>query len=170
MADAAADAHAAAAGAEHSAAFPPFDTALFQHQAVWLVLSFAALYGLLTYIVLPKIGGAIAARKSSIDGDLAAAAQANSEAKAASDAYDRNLAQARLSARQLTDAARNEAAQTQAQEVNAAEAKLAERLAQAETQLAAARVSGMAAAKEAAIEAAQAIVTKLLPQPREGTP
>lgn len=170
MADAAADAHAAAAGAEHSAAFPPFDTALFQHQAVWLVLSFAALYGLLTYIVLPKIGGAIAARKSSIDGDLAAAAQANSEAKAASDAYDRSLAQARLSARQLTDAARNEAAQTQAQEVNAAEAKLAERLAQAETQLAAARVSGMAAAKEAAIEAAQAIVTKLLPQPREGTP
>lgn len=170
MADAAANAHAAAAGAEHSAAFPPFDTALFQHQAVWLVLSFAALYGLLTYIVLPKIGGAIAARKSSIDGDLAAAAQANSEAKAASDAYDRSLAQARLAARQLTDAARNEAAQAQAQEVNAAEAKLAERLAQAETQLAAARVSGMASAKEAAIEAAQAIVTKLLPQPRGGTP
>lgn len=169
MADAAAGAHAAPAGAEHAAAFPPFDTALFQHQAVWLVLSFAALYGLLTYIVLPKIGGAIAARKSAIDGDLAAAAAANAEAKAASDAYDRSLAQARLSARQLNDAARTEAAQAQAQEIGAAETKLAERLRQAETQLEAARVSGLASAKEAAVEAAQAIVAKLLPQAREGT-
>lgn len=169
MADGTSEAHAAAAAAEHSAGFPPFDAALFQHQAVWLVLSFAALYGLLTYFVLPKIAGAISLRKSSIEGDLTAAASANAAAKAASESYERAIQAARLEARRLNDGARAEAAEAQAQEIGEAEAKLAQRLTQAEARLAAARGSGMAAAQQAATEAAEAIIAKLLPQMRKGT-
>lgn len=169
MADATTGAHGAAAGTEHSAGFPPFDAALFQHQAVWLVLSFGVLYGLLTYYVLPRIAGAISLRKSSIEGDLTAAAAANAAAKAAGESYDRAIAAAKHEARAIHDAARAEAAQAQAREIGEAEAKLSERLTQAETRLAAAQVSGLVAAQQAAAEAAQAIVAKLLPPLRGGT-
>jgi F-type H+-transporting ATPase subunit b len=164
MADGASAAHGAAAGAEHSANFPPFDAALFQHQAVWLIVSFAALYGLLNFIILPKIGGAIAARKSSLEGDLAAASDANAAAKAASESYERSVQAAKLEARQLADAARAEAGQAQAQELAQADARLAERLSQAEHRLEAARATGLLSAQEAAKDAAQAILAKLLPR------
>lgn len=168
MADGAIAAEAAGAGAEHGASFPPFDASLFQHQAVWLILSFAVLYALLTYYVLPKIGGAITLRKTTIDGDLEAASSANAAAKAASESYDRSIQAARLEARQMADAARAEAAQAQSRELTEADARLAERLAQAEQRLETARAAGLVSAKEAANEAAQAILAKLLPQSQEG--
>lgn len=168
MADGAIAADAAGAGAEHGASFPPFDASLFQHQAVWLILTFAVLYGLLTYYVLPRIGAAIAQRKSTIDGDLDAAANANAAAKAASEFYDRSLQAARLEARQMADTARTEAIQAQSRELAQADARLSERLAQAEQRLEAARAAGLVSAKEAATDAAQAILVKLLPQTNEG--
>jgi len=152
-------------GEEHAAGFPPFDAALFSHQLFWLVVSFAALYWALSQFVLPKIARVLEQRRSTIEADLAAASLANDTAKAELAAYDRSLAEARDEARRLLDAARSEAAKAQALEIAEAERKLAARLDAAEERLAAGRSEALAAAREAAQDAAHAIVDKLLPFP-----
>lgn len=161
------EAHGAGGGAEAHGAFPPFDASLFEHQLFWLVVSFGALYWLLSTIVLPKIGAALEARRAKIEGDLAAAAAAQEAARSELAAYEAALAEARQEARRLSEEVRAEAAAVAAKETAEAEAKLAARTAEAEARLAASRAETLAGARAAAEDAAHAIVAKLLPQPDE---
>ncbi len=57
----------------HSDVFPPFDPASFGSQLLWLALSFAALYILMSKIALPRIGEILEVRRDRIEGDLAEA-------------------------------------------------------------------------------------------------
>ena len=61
-------AEAAHGGGEAKSSFPPFDPTLFASQLVWFDLSFIALYLLLSRFVLPKIGGVLHTRASTISG------------------------------------------------------------------------------------------------------
>ncbi len=60
-------------GGEEHAAFPPFAADTFGTQLIWLALSFAVLYFVLSRLALPRIGAILDDRKARIDTDLGAA-------------------------------------------------------------------------------------------------
>lgn len=179
------DAHPAAAAApvpdelqtatEHPAGdahakpgLPQLDTTTFAGQIFWLVITFAALYFVMSRIAVPKIGGVIAAREGRIKGDLDRAAQAQRNSEAAIAAYEKALAEARGRAVKVGDEIRK-AVQADAEAKSAAAAKhLAADLALAEKRIAEMRSSAMARVGEVAREAAADIVAKLMGELADG--
>ncbi|HVV33980.1 MAG TPA: hypothetical protein VHC73_12195 [Vitreimonas sp.] len=156
-------AEAAHGGGEAKSSFPPFDPTLFASQLVWFALSFIALYLLLSRFVLPKIGGVLHTRASTISGDLDSAAQKSAEADAAKIAMEKAVAKARADARAMVDAAR---ADTQAKlnaEQEAAEARLVAKIELEEGQVAAARSKALADVPGEAEKLAREIADKLAP-------
>ena len=83
--------------------FPPFQKEHFASQLVWLGLSFVVLYVLLWKLVLPRVGGILAARRGHIESDLAEAARAKGDSEAALAAYEKSLAEARANAQAIAD-------------------------------------------------------------------
>src|SRR3954467_3149363 len=80
---------------EHKGGFPPFAKETFASQIVWLVITFVALYLLISRIAIPRIGGIFEQRERRIQGDFADAQQAKGESEAALAAYEKALADAR---------------------------------------------------------------------------
>src|SRR3954451_15714622 len=80
---------------EHGKGFPPFAKETFASQIVWLVITFVALYLLISRIAIPRIGGIIEDRARRIEGDFAAAQRMKQESEAALAAYEKSLAEAR---------------------------------------------------------------------------
>jgi F-type H+-transporting ATPase subunit b len=159
-------AYGAEAGHE-SAGLPQFDVSFFPSQLFWLAVFFGLLYLLLDRALLPRLSGVIAQRASKISGDIDAAAAANAEAKAALEAYDQSIAQARSDGRGFLDEARAAAAAERSARMETAEQALNERLSAAEKRLSGQRAEGLAAAEAAAGEVAEAIVGKLVSSTRE---
>ena len=153
----------AAGGEEASTAFPPFDPTLFPSQIVWFVVSFGALYFVLSKWVLPQIGAVLHKRASTISGDLDSAAQKSAEADIAKTAMEKSVAKARADARAMVDAAR---AETQAKlnaEQEAAEARIAEKIQAEEAKVDAARKKALAEVPGEAEKLAREIADKLAP-------
>ena len=63
-------------------AFPPFQKETFASQLIWLALFFIGLYVLMSRVALPRVGGIIAARSATIEGDLAEANRLKQESEA----------------------------------------------------------------------------------------
>lgn len=148
-------------GHHEPAGFPPFKTETYPSQLFWLTISFVLLFIVVWRIALPRIGGALTARKGQIDGDLGAAEMHRREAADASAAYDAALAAAKARAHGLADENRRRLNA----EVDAAKAK-AEAEAQAGMQAAEARIAqtrnaARAHVAQAAQDAAAAIVQQL---------
>jgi len=97
-------AHGAVEGAK--AAFPPFDTSLFSHQVFWFAISFGALYLLLAFVILPRIGTTLAQRKDAIDADLKLAATETEAAQDAKQSAEKAQNEARANARQTLETMR----------------------------------------------------------------
>jgi F-type H+-transporting ATPase subunit b len=140
---------------------PQLDTTTFAGQIFWLVITFAALYFVLSRIAVPKIGGVIADRANRIRGDLDTAAEAKRASEAAVAAYEKALADARTRALKMGDEIRN----TVLVEVNAkneaAGRQLAADTAKAEAGIAERRKAAMARAGDVARETAADIIQKL---------
>jgi F-type H+-transporting ATPase subunit b len=140
---------------------PQLDLATFPPQLIWLLITFVALYAVMSWIGLPRVRGILAARKGRIDGDLEKATQMKSEAEAVIAAYEKALAEARMQAqitlRETTDRLNAEAAQRQA--------KVAEELARettaAERRIAEAKTQALGSLREVAIEVTRAAAQKL---------
>src|SRR5271163_3587478 len=78
--------------------FPPFETATFPSQLLWLAITFGALYYVMAKIALPKVGAVIENRKARIAKDLDDAAAMQQQADAAAAAHEKMLAYARVKA------------------------------------------------------------------------
>lgn len=126
---------AAGHGEAATAAFPPFDATLFPHQLFWFLLSFVALYLIMSRVVLPAVAGVIAARDKVVKTDLDAAAAASSEAETAKAAAEQAAAAGRAKARALIDAARAEVQAEFAAEQAKTEKRLSDRAATAEKRI-----------------------------------
>jgi F-type H+-transporting ATPase subunit b len=141
---------------------PQLDFATFPPQLVWLVISFVALYIVMATLGLPRIGGALAARRSRIDGDLDKAARMKAETEAVIAAYERGLAEARADAqhtlKETTDRLNAEAAERQHQIA----AKLAGETAAAERRIAEAKAAALGNIRDVAVEVAQAAAIRLV--------
>jgi F-type H+-transporting ATPase subunit b len=143
-------------------AFPPFQKDTFASQLVWLAVSFVLLYVLMAKIALPRIGSILAARSKHISDDLSAAEKLKEQSDAAHAAYEKELSDAHARAQAIANTMREQQAH-EAEEVRKhLEAQLNERLAAAEKSIAATRTAAMANVRSIAVDAAAAIVERLV--------
>ncbi|MCI5076658.1 F0F1 ATP synthase subunit B [Oricola sp.] len=152
----------AAADAHGGGAFPPFDSSTFASQLFWLALTFAFLYWFMSKVIVPRIGGILETRQDRIAQDLDKAHELKAEADEAIAAYEQELAQAKASANEIGNKARDTAKAAAEAERHKVEAKLAEQLAEAETRIASIRDQAMADVGSIANETTQAIVDRLI--------
>lgn len=158
-------AHAAAAqgGGEHAASFPPFDPSLFPSQIFWFVVTFGALYLVVSTFIVPTVSSVLAKRAATLKTDLDAAAQKSAEAEAARETTERAIARARAEARAMVDAARADVQAKLAAEQTALEARLAERISSAEARVNSEREKALSEVPGIAEALARDIAAKLVP-------
>jgi F-type H+-transporting ATPase subunit b len=162
MAEQKTTAHTEAPGAPHKGPFPPFQKDTFASQLVWLVVTFVLLYVLISKVALPRIGGIFAARTGRIEGDLADAKRLQADSEAALGAYEKALADARNRAQTIAGETRDRLHAQAEERRKALESELNAKLADAETQIAGTKATAMANVRGIAVDAAGAIVQRLI--------
>lgn len=140
---------------------PQLDPAAWPPQLFWLAVTFLALYFIVAWLIVPRTGGAIEARKATVDADLAAAQAAKSGTDAAIAAYEKALAEARAKAQAMATENRNAINAEVDAERRKADALAAAKIAEAEKKVGATRDKALAAVKGVAAELAQTIVSEL---------
>jgi F-type H+-transporting ATPase subunit b len=150
------------AAAHAEGGMPQFDVTSFDSQIFWLVISFGLLYFLMSTLVLPRIGNTIEAREAKIQGDLAAAQQANDAARIASVAHDKALAEARNTVHATIHAATEAAAAETTARINSVAHSLGVNVAAAERRIEAQREQSLDALASLATEISTSILGKLV--------
>jgi len=145
--------------------FPPFDSATFPSQLLWLAIAFGALYWFMAKKALPKVGAAIEERKARIARDLDDATGMQQKAAAAAAAHEKSLAEGRRKALRHAMEARDALAAEAEAKRKTLEAELATKLAAAEARIAATREQAMTNVDAIAREATAAIVERLIGRP-----
>ncbi|MBU1176810.1 MAG: F0F1 ATP synthase subunit B [Alphaproteobacteria bacterium] len=148
-------------GEEHGGAFPPFDPATFGSQLLWLAITFAALYFLMSRVALPRIGEILEVRRDRIEGDLAEADRLRQKTDQAMADYEAALNQARNKAHGIAEATRGEIRHETESSRAAVEADLAERVAAAEQSIQATKTEALKNVDEIAAQTAQAVVAAI---------
>ncbi len=148
-------------GAHGGGEFPPFNTATYPAQIVWLVLTFGFLYVMMARAIVPRLSGIIADRRSRIAADLSEASAMRSGAEEAGRAYETALAEARGKAQAIAQGTRDTLAAEAETRRKTMEADLATRLASAEAEIRTRTEAAMARVDDIAAEAAGAIVERL---------
>ena len=145
-----------------SGVFPPFDHTTYASQVLWLAITFGLFYLLMQKVIVPRVGGILENRHGRIAQDLDEAARLKSEADAAVETYEKELAAARAKASSIGSAARDAAKAKADADRAAIEAGLAEKLAAAEKRIAGIRDQAFADVGAIAEETAIAIVDQLV--------
>jgi F-type H+-transporting ATPase subunit b len=149
------------AEAEHGAGMPQLDVATFASQIFWLILSFGALYYLLTRKALPRVADILEARQERIAADLDRAAGLREEAEEALRRHEELIAQAHEKAaaefRATEERLMADLAKRQAQLA----AELGDKLGAAEKRITQARDQALAEVQNVAVEVAQAAARRL---------
>jgi F-type H+-transporting ATPase subunit b len=146
----------------HKGVFPPFQKETFPSQLVWLAITFVLLYLLVSRIAVPRIGGILEERSRRIEGDFAAAQRMKEDAEAALAAYEKSLAEARNRAQGIGSEIRDRLHAEAEANRKTLEAKLNTQLADAEKQIGATKAAAMANVRGIAVDAAAAIVERLI--------
>jgi F-type H+-transporting ATPase subunit b len=149
-------------GAHENIGFPPFETETYGGQLLWLAITFAALYFLLSRLVLPRLSGIIETRRETIARDLDEAAAMKTRAEEAGTAYEKALAEAKGRAQALAQETRAKLSAESEAKRKVLEADLAKRMAEAEASIAATKAQAMGNVRGIAIETASAIVERLI--------
>jgi F-type H+-transporting ATPase subunit b len=142
--------------------FPPFATYTFPGQILWLGITFALLLVFVWTVVVPRIGGTIAARKRRIAEELAKAEEDRRAAEATWSTYQNAIAEARQRARTLIEETRTHVRADVERAEKAADSQADEAIAQAEARLAALRAQAREHILSAACDAARSIVLRLI--------
>jgi F-type H+-transporting ATPase subunit b len=152
---------AGAAAEQGSGGLPQFDLAQWPGQIVWMLAIFLVMFILFAKVFVPKVGGTIASREDKVSGDIGDARRMKAEAEAQAAAAAEDMAQARARSQKLAADAKAKAAAEASARQAVEEAKLHERLAAAEADIAAARARAMTHVQSIATGAAGAIIEKL---------
>jgi F-type H+-transporting ATPase subunit b len=147
---------------EHGGGFPPFQKDTFASQLLWITLTFVALYLLMSRVALPRIGSIIEDRKQRIASDFAEAERLKAESDAASMAYEKSLADARGRAQALANETREREARAAESARKVLDAKLNTQIGEAEKTIAARRSAAMVNVQGIAVDAAAAVVERLI--------
>lgn len=150
-----------AADEAHSEVFPPFDPSSFSVQLIWLAITFAVLYFMLSRVALPRIGGIIDARKARIEGDLKEAERLRQETDKAVAAYEQALAEARQNAGKIAEDTRQSIRDDIDGKRKVVETDLATRMSDADARIQASKTAALGNVESIAAETAQALVAQL---------
>jgi F-type H+-transporting ATPase subunit b len=131
---------------------------------VWLAITFALLYWLLSRIALPRISQVMEERRERIQRDLSEAERLKSETEAALKSYEQSHAEARSKAQAIAAEMRNKLAAQAEQERQRLDAELAAKLADTEKQIAETKARALASVNDIAADTAGVIVAKLIGQ------
>jgi F-type H+-transporting ATPase subunit b len=136
----------------------------FAPQLVWLAITFALLYWLLSRMALPRISQVMEERRERIQRDLSEAERLKSETEAALKSYEQSHAEARSKAQAIAVEMRNKLAAQAEQERQRLDAELAAKLADTEKQIAETKARALASVNDIAADTAGVIVAKLIGQ------
>jgi F-type H+-transporting ATPase subunit b len=150
--------------------FPPFDSKTFPSQLLWLALTFVALYLLMARVGLPRVASILESRRQRIDGDLGEARRLKGQSDEAIAAYEKALAEARGRAQALVAERRQQQAAAAEAQRKALDASLNAHIGEAEKTIADSKSAAMVNVRGVAVDAAAAIVERLIgraPESRE---
>jgi F-type H+-transporting ATPase subunit b len=142
-------------------AFQPFDAHNFVPQLIWLVLVFGLLYWLMSRVALPRVASILEARRHRLAQDLDDAAAMQNQAKAAGEAYDQTLADARGRAQGLAQATHDKLHAESEAKRHTLEAELNGKLAVAEQQIGETKTRAMASVAGIAADTAASLIEHL---------
>jgi F-type H+-transporting ATPase subunit b len=131
-------------------------------QLIWLLITFGILYVLMLKVALPRIGSVLEARADRIAKDLAEADRLRRQTEEAIAAYEQTLAEAKQKAHAIIDEGRAKLKAESAAERARLDAELAERGAEAEKRINAAKTTAMRDVNEVAADVAADIVRQLI--------
>lgn len=153
---------AAAAGAKGSGGLPQLNTEYFAPQLIWLALTFAALYFLMSRIALPRIGEVIEERRDRVQRDLDEAERLKGETEKALAAYEQALTDARGKAQGIAKATRDKLAGEVETERSRVDAQVAQSIADAEKRILETKSRAISQVNDIAADTAGAIVSRLV--------
>lgn len=140
---------------------PQLDFSTFAPQLFWLAVTFAILYFIIAKFALPRIGGTIEQRADKIANDLDRAQSLKDDVDKAIASYEQALAEAKAKAHAIGQETREKLAAEMEAERQRVDALIAEKVASAETEIAAAKAKAMGNVNKIATDLAGEIVTDL---------
>ena len=152
---------AAAPALAASGGMPQLNFHDFPPQLVWLLITFVALYLVLSKVALPKVGEVLQMRSDRIKGDLDRAAALKSETDTIIAAYEKALTDARNNAAAVARDTAASLAKISAERQGKVSADLTARIKGAEANIAAARSKAMTEVQSSAAEIAAEAVKRL---------
>ncbi|MDP1626754.1 MULTISPECIES: F0F1 ATP synthase subunit B' [Alphaproteobacteria] len=141
---------------------PQLEFHTFVPQLVWLVIVFAYLYVMMSRVALPRVATVLEERRDRIADDLDQAAQFQRQTEEAIEAYEKALAEARAKAHDIAQETRDRLHEETERQRLAIEARLAEKIAAAEKQIAATKDAALQNVRAVAVDVADAIIAQLL--------
>jgi F-type H+-transporting ATPase subunit b len=140
---------------------PQLDLSTWPPQLFWLAVTFLSLYFVISRVAIPRTGGVIALRKSTIDGDLAKARTLKDETENAVRSYEAALANAKAKAQAIGLENRNKLNVEIEAERAKLDAALGTKIATAEKKVAASRDKALEDISAMAADIASDIVEQL---------
>lgn len=144
---------------------PQLDLSTYSSQAIWLIVSFVALYALMSTIALPRIGEVLEERQNRIDDNLAKAETLKAQADAAAQNYEKSLSDARAKAFDAIRAVKEKAANEAHQRQSKLTAELNEKIKLAESEISKAKLDALSGIETIAIDVASTAIAKLTNEP-----
>lgn len=144
---------------------PQLNIGDFAPQLVWLAISFALLYFLMSRLALPEIGKVLDDRKGRIATDLTEAAKLRDATEAALASYEQALAAARSRAQGIARAAREEMNGEIEKQRAQIDAQINSRMGDAEQRITTLKEAAIGHISEIATETAEALVARFTGKP-----
>ena len=141
---------------------PQLDISTWPAQIFWLAITFLALFLVISRVAIPRTGGVIEKRKSTIAGDLAKAQALKAEVDETVKSYEAALADSRAKAHAIAQENRDRLNAEIDAERHKLDAALGAKIASAEKAVAASKAKAMADVKSAAADVVAAIVAELV--------
>ena len=140
---------------------PQLDISTWPPQLFWLAITFLALYVVMSRIVVPRTGGAIEARRSTIEANLNDAQAMKDKADAAVKAYEARLADARASADAIAKENQAKLGAEMTAERSKLDVSLMAMIGDADRRVNAAKATALAGVRTLAADIASSIVSEL---------
>jgi len=140
---------------------PQLDISTFPPQLIWLAITFFVLYFAMSKMALPRIGQVLEERQHKIEDNLKKAETLKEEAKAAAEAYESAMAEARAEAHGIMLDVHKKIADEQASRMGALGEKLDADIKAAEERIQNAKEDALKALGEVAIDVTRSAIEKL---------
>jgi len=139
----------------------------FTPQIVWLVVTFVALYLVMSKLAIPAISDTLEKRQGAIQRDLDAAEKASEDTRALVAAYEKRLADAREEARRLQRERAEADSSAASQRLTELGERLNARIGEAEKRIAGQRAQVLESLEDMAHDIAADVYSKLAGQPAD---